>query len=328
MAILLGHTTALEYWRSLATTSDLLLHESLLGSSVDRRNVTKSLQQQLRSARSRRESLDYLLENPDSHVITLGRRIQSRHRLAVQHNFSRLPAYSCVRANAHFHGEVLYVSTPEYCFLQMATLLTLEELIALGFELCGTYAIQGDRTVFDAHPLSSPERIDALLARSAGLRGVKKARRAMRYVLAGSASPMETALTMFFTLPYSLGGYGLKRPKLNHRIDIPLKLKSKVESAYYVCDLFWERAKLAIEYDSNLAHAGVNKTVRDAMRRSVLTALGISVLSVTWPQVKNAEALNQLAHLVAEKTHKRLQYAKSNFRLRHHILRRRLLFSS
>ena len=33
----------------------------------------------------------------------------------------------------------IYVSSPEFAFLQMATRLTLPELVALGMELCGTY---------------------------------------------------------------------------------------------------------------------------------------------------------------------------------------------
>lgn len=325
MAILLGHTTALEYWRSLASMDDPLLHRALIGSPAERRNATAHLQQHLTTAQGRKESAAYLSEDPSAHIITVDKQLSTQCTLATAHVVKSLPSYSCIRANRHFQKSKLYVSTPEFCFLQMATQLTLAELIALGFELCGTYAQQDDRTVFGGLPLSTPERIAAFLLHAENHRGIKMARRALKHVIAGSASPMETALTMFLTLPYSLGGYGIASPQLNYRIDIPASMARTVDSHYYVCDLYWKEAALAIEYDSNLAHSGINKTVRDAMRRSVLTALGISVLSVTWPQVKNKDALKQLAHLVAKKTHKRLQYSDPEFTLRHLALRSTLL---
>lgn len=209
----------------------------------------------------------------------------------------------------------------------MAAQLSLEELVALGFELCGTYAIQESHTVYNAIPLTTPERLRAFLSRADGIKGVTTARRALRYVIANSASPMETALVIFLTLPYSLGGYGIDQPQLNYRIDIPANLTCEVRSRYFVCDLLWPAYSLAIEYDSNLAHAGINRTVHDSMRRSVLTALGISVLSVTWPQVRDKRAFEQLARLVAMRTHKRLQYKDPEFTLQHLGLRNKLLFS-
>lgn len=210
----------------------------------------------------------------------------------------------------------------------MARHLSLEELIALGFELCGTYAVQDDGTIYNALPLTTPEKIGAFLSGVDGISGIARARRAAKFVLAGSASPLETALVMFLTLPYSLGGYGITQPQLNYRIDIPSSLMQVVRSRYFVCDLFWPEASLAIEYDSNLAHAGINRTVHDSMRQSVLTGLDISVVSVTWPQVKDRKAFEQLAHVVARQTHKRLQYKNPEF-TRHHLnLRNKLLFSS
>ena len=328
MAVLLGHTTALDYWRSLATMQDVRLHDALLGSQEERRRTTNMLQQKLATASSRQDSLAYLADHPGEHVLTVGRQAYSRTGLSFSHRIVSLPAHSCVQMNARHHAKPLFVCTPEFCFLQMAQQLSIEELISLGFELCGTYAIQEEGTAYNALPLSSPKKLGKFLSRVDGIKGIAVARRAAKYVIAGSASPLETALAMFLTLPYSLGGYGLPRPQLNHRIDIPASLTDFVHSRFFVCDLFWPDAFLAIEYDSNLAHAGVNKTVRDLMRRSILTALGISVLSVTWPQVKDRKALEQLAHLVARKTHKRLQYKNPDF-TRHHLdLRNKLLYSS
>lgn len=328
MAVLLGHMTALEYWRSLATMRDARLHDALVGSQAERRRITNMLQQKLAAAPSRQDSLAYLADYPDADVITVGKHAHSRNAFLLSRRIASLPAHSCVQANAHHQAKPLYVCTPEFCFLQMAQQLSLEELIALGFELCGTYAIQNEGTVYDALPLTTPEKLKAFLSHISGAKGIAPARRAAKYIIAGSASPMETALAMFLTLPYSLGGYGFSQPQLNYRIDIPASLANVVRSHYFVCDLFWPDASLAIEYDSNLAHAGINRTVHDSMRQSVLTGIGISVLSVTWPQVKDRNAFEQLAHVVARQTRKRLQYKNPEF-IRHHLnLRNKLLYPS
>ena len=47
------------------------------------------------------------------------------------------------------------MSAPEFCFLQMAGCLSLVQLIQLGFELCGTYAVDPDRQDSDARRRST-----------------------------------------------------------------------------------------------------------------------------------------------------------------------------
>lgn len=326
MAILLGYTDALDYWRSQANVTDPFLHKSLLGSPRERRSATKSLSARLSSAQSRRETLDYLLQNPASHVITVGNQLNTRRSLQNSHCFKRLPSNSCVRANLHHGSDSLFVSTPEFCFLQMASRLPLEQLIALGFELCGTYAIQPERAAYGAQALTSPAKLATFLEQDTQFKGINVARRALKYIVSGSASPMETNLTMLLSLPYKFGGFGLPRPVLNQRVDIPSSVRSQVESAYFKCDLYWDKAHLAIEYDSDLAHAGVHKTVRDAMRRNALSTFGIFVLSVTRPQVYDRHAFDQLAHLLARKMGRRLRYTDPAFSLKQSRLRDLILY--
>lgn len=119
------------------------------------------------------------------------------------------------------------MSTPEFCFLQMAGCLSLVQLIQLGFELCGTYALVGGApAVRRAAPLTTKVKLAAFVEQSSGARGCKKAARAVRYVQDGAASPMETMLAMMLCLPYGLGGYGLEKPLINHRVDVPSSSKA------------------------------------------------------------------------------------------------------
>lgn len=328
MAILLGYTTALDYWRSCSQAADRSLRADLLGTLDERKSATAQVRSELSSYQARRVCATYLKRIPGSHAIIIGKQVKPIPRTGTAHVFSELPACSCVCADHDFKGERVFVSSPEFCFLQMATVLSLEQLIVLGYELCGTYACLGDATCYGVHPLSSPRKIGVFLGNATGSRGVVKARRALRYILANSASPMETALSMLLTLPHLLGGYGIEAPRLNHRIDLSASLKRTTSHSFFVCDLYWEQERLAIEYDSDLAHAGINKTVQDAMRRSLLTGMGISVLSVTNPQIKNDRAFDQLAHVVAKRVGKRLRYDEREFAARRRKLRSALLFPS
>ncbi len=62
----------------------------------------------------------------------------------------------------------LYVSTPEMAFCEMASVLSLERLIALGFELCGTYrrASTFGLARYDATPLTSPSALASFVEKS------------------------------------------------------------------------------------------------------------------------------------------------------------------
>lgn len=322
MAVLLGYTTALKYWRSCAHVTYASAHEQLLGSSIERRNATNSLQTQLSKKRAKKHCSAYSLEHPGAHLITLCQQFASPY--GISHALTKLPSSSCIKSRGSFHEDDVFVSTPEFCFLQMASVLTLEELIALGFELCGSYVRTEDATLYQVLPLTSVKKLRSFITKTESFHGIKKARRACRYILPNSASPMETALTLLLCLPYSLGGFGIRAPELNYPIELPGPMKKKLRTRYYVCDLFWPSVNLAIEYDSDLAHAGIYKTAKDALRRSILTTLGISVLSVTRPQIMDRTAFFQLAYLVAKKTNKRIRYEQSSFISKHQKLRKTL----
>lgn len=133
----------------------------------------------------------------------------------------------------------LYVSTPEMAFCEMASVLSLERLIALGFELCGTYrrASTFGLARYDATPLTSPGALASFIEKSPQFKGVKKARRALPCILAGSASPRESELAMLLCLPYSLGGYGLPHPTMNAEMPLPKNVAATGRSSLR-CDLY------------------------------------------------------------------------------------------
>lgn len=226
-------------------------------------------------------------------------------------------------------GHGMLVSSPEFCYLQMAEALPLLELIKLGFEFCGTYRRASDAANdvgFRAElPLTSKSKIAAFLARMSGARGHKLAMKALSYVLDDSASPMETALALTLCLPYKLGGYGFPAPQMNHRVNVTQEARKACKKRYYLCDLFWPDAKLDLEYDSNAYHANTIRIAEDSSRRNALTYMGVSVITVTGNQIANDLEMHRVAQLLSKSLKKRVRCSDKSFSKRRAVLRENLL---
>ena len=249
----------------------------------------------------------------------------------TQHVFSGNTPYGCfIGAEGRLDG--LRVSSPEFCFLQMAGYLSLAGLIELGYEFCGKYSMPaaGDaeapsRGFYHREPLTSVKKISAFIARMPDFRGRKKAVRALRYLLEGSASPMETKLSMLLTLPYKLGGFGLPAPELNARV-VPSKTAGKSSGrAFYVCDLFWADQNLAVEYDSDMFHTGSERIAEDSLKRNSLALMGVTVITVTTRQLYDSLEFEKAARTLANCLGKRLVFKNPGFAAAHLELRNQLL---
>ena len=199
----------------------------------------------------------------------------------------------------------LFISSPEFTFLQMAKHLSLIKLIELGFELCGRYAIDpaSDGLLSRKNPLTTPEKLTLYLEKCGNVKGLKKARRAARYVLAGSESPMETKLALVLCLPPSMGGFGLPKATLNQELRLQLTDaggNGAIERLVR-CDLYWPAPyEVAIEYESNTWHLSNQKFSQDSIRRNDIVSSQVKVLTVTKDQILNLAHWPKLARQVAD----------------------------
>ena len=285
MKIVLSHGSALEYWRSAPARQRAC-------AGATRMQVLPS------KAPTRRDAALMLLDagldlEVPLHVLVATEARKARVKHLCVHSTSQLPARSLMRID----DDVLTVC-PELCFVQMATVLPLAELIRVGYELCGGYAdFEGVR--FGCEPVTTPAKLRAYLRRAKGVHGVKKARRALGYVLADSASPMETTLAMILSLPYAMGGYSLPAPQLNGRVEPRRQANGLLNQSFYVCDLLWRSAGVAVEYDSTSFHSGAQRMAHDARRRGDLSVLGVTVETATADQVYNWTQLDKLVGRLA-----------------------------
>ena len=239
-----------------------------------------------------------------------------------------LPVGAFCRARGEF------VSSPEFTFLQMASELPVEQLIALGCELCGSYVLLPENVVHPGSldempkrvsPLTNTERIAEFLEGVGKANGKAKAKRALQYVIDGSRSPMETMVYMLLCLPIKLGGYGLPKPEMNASIELDEEARAIAQRRHCEGDLCWPDARppLDIEYHGEV-HVGGAQMKSDVGRELGIEHMGWRVMTVTSPQVFDEVRFEVVAVDAAAAIGKRLRPAvfeatQERSRLRHEL---------
>ena len=214
-------------------------------------------------------------------------------------------------------GKELYVSSPEFVFLQMAPKLGLPQLVAPGMELCGTYRRNvelahidsnecGFETAYHVQPLTTPKRLRGFLDSVGSGTGRSAALNALKYVLPNSASPMETVLYLLLCLPRRLGGYALPLPALNPSIVLSRSGRKHTLRSVARPDLFWRLFHLDLEYDSEEFH-GVDRIANDSMRRKALERMGIEVIQITTDELRSTSLFHATAMRLARRLGKRVR---------------------
>ena len=314
MKLYLGHISALDYWREndLYDRSQIIKADPSLFSAPSRKLVERA-KSELSNTRQ-----------PLHVVVSNGEKRRKLKNLVCHAIGNAVLSRSFVNHSPH-----VAVSSPEACFLQMASTMSIIQLIQVGFELCGTYAVDPDSNILlSRQPRTSIRYLTSYLQKVSGARGLTKAWQALRHICDNSASPMETKLTLLLCLPTLLGGYGLPKPILNKSLKVDEGWRIRT----YRCDLAWpvtERGRgsqhsLALEYDSHAFHNEIGKVHLDSKRRVSIEAENVHVISITKQQVYDDFAFNELANVVAKYLGIRLRTARADFYQRRRELRKEL----
>ena len=304
MKTYLSHYSALNYWREHFPL------DSELGSPV-RVTGTESCSSRKSDVRGSIPE-EFITEGRPVDVIVFNESERRRSKDVACHVWNTtLPEGSFYRARGEF------VSSPEFMFLQMASELSLEQLIALGCELCGSYVLLPrsvarpgalDETPSRTSPLTSTSRIGKYLECAGKVNGKARASRALKYVIDGSRSPMETMVYLLLCLPVKLGGYGLPRPEMNARIKLNEEARAIARKRYCEGDICWPNAKppLDIEYHGEV-HVGAAQMKSDVGRELGIEHMGWRVVTITSPQVFDESRFEIVAVDVAAAIGKRLR---------------------
>jgi len=203
----------------------------------------------------------------------------------------------------------IHVVSPEVCLVQACASKSLVECLQIGMEFCGTYALRPDEEEGMA------KRSYVLMDAAAFLRhvtawnaltGLKQARVVAKYLVNGSASPMETVLYLLLCLPQKYGGYNIARPELNPELELTYQGKEVLRQQKVKPDMLWRKAKLVVEYDGK-HHEDEAQRVKDEMRKVVLETMGYTVMQVKRHQVYNPLAFDNVATAIAKKLGKRVR---------------------
>lgn len=193
----------------------------------------------------------------------------------------------------------VYVCSPELVVAQLASAYGLYRALAMAMEFCGTYAVTAEGNCeWDMGPLTTAGRIRRVIELSDRFGGKDLARQVSFYCMDGSASPMETSLSIMLSLPRKLGGWGCGKPLLNERIELNGPASRECARSYLVADLLFERAGIDVEYQGREWHTSQEDRASDEARQNALLMMGMNCLFVSKEQIHCEERLDGIAETI------------------------------
>lgn len=216
----------------------------------------------------------------------------------------------------------VFASSPELCFIQLCDELDVVDAVRLLGWMAGTYSLDCDGNLahIEREPLLCKESLANAFEQFKGVHGISSAKRAARYAPFRCASPKESEVGALLQLPGELGGCGFPAAEVNLEQALAPKQQKLLHRRSFKCDFFWPGRKVAVEYDSKGFHSDADRIERDAVRRNTLEYLGITVLTLTWNQLRDHAAFETFAVQLASHLGIRLRDSWT----RHHYDRMRL----
>lgn len=312
--------SALEFWLGGVDESDYLNQYHPLSLP---RHFDFSITRQLACELIR----EYHLSAPVHLMVPTNNNRRSNETFHLHSYPKHLPPNSFMELTSHL-GEVLLVSSPEACFLYAASTLPFYEVVRIGCMLCAMYVSDKSQALLQRSrsPITNVRKIQQYLQKADNVPGIKKARRAIRYVVDNCNSPMEVSLAVLACLPIAQGGYGLERPIMNGELHLSSTAASKINIRQCRCDMVWEERKTVLEYDSNLTHLEKNQHEYDKKRISAINISGYRIITLTAGQLssfgKAEEVFSLLRNMLGmDPRKKRLkQYEDLRWEVVHEIL--------
>lgn len=166
---------------------------------------------------------------------------------------------------------------PELLFLQMASTLSLPDLVYLGYELCGHFSLDaqdplGGNVTMGIPPATTVEDISHYLSSLRSAHGIAQARHAISFVTNNAMSAPEAVLGTMYSLPAKESGYGMGPVTLNQRVRTnAIGGQSSRQSRYP--DIMFSFAPVGINYDGE-GHLDLTGLVQAAMKASLAEAEG------------------------------------------------------
>lgn len=308
--LFVGFESALEFWRD----------DSNLGSYTDcidpDGNFVFADDFDLSQAASRKShvsdwSVSLFPERPLDLLVPFGARTDSPLIHLHQMRWNP-PHHSFVQGR-----DGVLIASPELLFLQASASYSLVELLKLGMELCGTYAIdQYEQDGFSSRSkICTVGRIRRYLGWCKHVPGIQKARQAVTMLMDNAHSPLETNAMLALTMPSRYRGVGLKKPQLNERRSTTKLQAETIGDHTYFYDAIWsgatrsgQRYSVDCEVDSNAHHFNNPDDVKaDATRRDNIQFMNSTHISITSDELGNADLFMKKALMIAKHIGQRIR---------------------
>ena len=226
----------------------------------------------------------------------------------------------------------IWMATPELILQQFAAHSSLTQLVMMGDELCGSFAVysppplireclqriherrgipkiagwepfvdgRGQLTnLWSRPPLTTPQTILRFAELSDARRGRLRLQQAAALMREGAASPFEVRAGILLGFPRRLGGEEFEDFTFNHKVALSREGKLLAQRQFCMCDLFWEEGNLDLECQSAVVHQEELSFLSDSDRCAALSYMGINVLPITYAQLRDAQRFAALAKTIA-----------------------------
>lgn len=169
-------------------------------------------------------------------------------------------------------------------------------------------------------PLTSVEDLSVVAKGLVGAVGIEDARRALRLVADGAASPAEVYSYLLLCTGARQGSESLRRPDLNRRIILSPEARMLAHRAFCIGDLVWDDQMCVLEVLGEAYHADNLGYKVDTARRPALESMGYEVQELMYEQLANLELFDAVLPSLARRLGFKLQKRTVAFlRRRQHL---------
>ena len=226
----------------------------------------------------------------------------------------------------------IWMATPELILQQFAAHSSLTQLVMMGDELCGSFAVynppplireclqrihekrgipklagweplvdgKGNLTnLWSRPPLATSQTILRFAEMSDARRGRLHLQQAAALMREGAASPFEVRAGILLGFPRRLGGEGFEDFTFNHKVALSREGRLLAQRQFCMCDLFWEEGNLDLECQSAVVHQEERSFLSDTDRCAALSHMGINVLPITYAQLRDTQRFAALTKTIA-----------------------------
>ncbi len=205
---------------------------------------------------------------------------------------------------------LVFVATPEYCFLRATKDYSFAQCVEIGNNLCAIYVYDEDSS-FCQRTRLAPVTKNAILKYLSNEKYtpyVNKAFRIAKCISDNSYSPIESKLSAIARIPKHSGGYGTPEGSLNYDIWHNREASEFLKADKSNCDIVWPKQKVIIEYDSDAVHGNAEQYAYDKKKYRALQMSGYKVFPVVKDDLKDLDSLDNLFFSVRKELGMRKDY--------------------